>query len=298
LLGRRITVAANGDRPSPPVLGAPTRREDGSACQEGGTQEAVDAGPPGFDTWFADHYGDAANRLLGFLALDGHTIEGKRVADIGAGDGILDLGLVHKGRPAQLVGFDLHRTHEDILLEAARREGVCDALPEALEFEECQPASIPAPDGAFDVVVTWSAFEHIDDPLAVLREARRVIADDGILFLQLWPFYYSQFGSHLRDWFPKGWEHLQMTPEEIEVTVRSSPVHGEQWADVMLGEFGTLNKVTVDDLGRALRDAGFGVQRLNLLTRVVPIPPEPALRFPLSALGVEGIELTAVPLSR
>lgn len=290
---RRIAVPVGGDGQSPPE-----GRFTQPPTEEGGLDEAAETGPPGGDTWFADHYGLAANRMLGFLALDGITIEGKQVADIGSGDGILDLALVHKGRPARLVGFDVNRTHADVLLESARDEGVCDDLPDALEFQECGTTTIPAPDGAFDVVVTWSAFEHVDDPLAVLREIRRVIADDGILFLQLWPFYYSQYGSHLRDWFPEGWEHLEMSAEAIEAALRTSTRHSPQWVDVMLGEFASLNKVTVDELGRALIDAGFGVRRLNLLTSIMSIPPEPASRYPLSALGIEGVELTAVPMPR
>ena len=260
------------------------------------TGAAAATGPPGADTWFSEHYDFAAARVIEFMAMDGITLEGKEVADIGAGDGILDLGLVHKAKPARLVGFDLNVTNADILLESASRQGVCDTLPGALEFEASQPNGIPAEDRSFDVVVSWSAFEHIGDPLGVLREARRVVRDDGVMFLQVWPFYYSQFGSHLRDWFPDGWEHLQRTPEEIEAEIRASDVHTPQWADVMLHEFRELNKVTVDDLGRALVEAGFAVRRLNLLTRAVPLPPEPASRIALSALGIEGVELTAVPL--
>lgn len=257
------------------------------------------AGPPGADTWFTEHYDSAASRVVELLAAEGITLEGKQVADIGAGDGILDLGLVHKGRPARLVGYDVNPTAADldVLLKAARDQGVCDELPESLQFAVSGPTSIPAPDGSFDVIVSWSAFEHIGDSLGVLREVRRVIREDGVLFVQVWPFYHSQFGSHLRDWFPEGWEHLQRSPEEIEAVVRASNLHAPSWADVMLREFAELNKITVDDLGRALVDAGFRVTRLNLLSREVPLPAEGAARLPLSVLGIEGVELTAVPVA-
>lgn len=258
--------------------------------------EAV--GPPGANTWFRDHYEEAAARVVEFLAMDGITLEGKQVADIGAGDGIVDLGLVHKGRPQRLVAFDLNAISLDDLLAAAIEEGVCDALPPSLEFVVSGTTTIPVEDRSFDVVISWSAFEHIADPLGVLREVRRVLRDDGCLFLQVWPFYHSQFGSHLRDWFPEGWEHLQHPADEIEAKVRSSDLHASDWADVMLREFGELNKVTVDDLGGALVEAGFEVRRLNLLTRAVAVPPSVASRHPLSVLGIEGVELLAAPLPR
>lgn len=282
----------DGEAAAPPAAEAPV------AADPAGDEVAELVGPPGANTWFRDHYDEAATEVVEFLAVDGITLEGRQVADIGAGDGILDLGLVHKGRPQRLVAFDLDPTRPDALLAAAVGEGVCQALPPELEFVVSEPTRLPAEDGSFDVVLSWSAFEHIADPLGVLREARRVLRDDGCLFLQVWPFYHSQFGSHLRDWFPEGWEHIEHSAQEIEAIVRASELHAPDWADVMLREFGELNKVTVDDLGGALVEAGFDVRRLSLITRAVPIPPQAASRHALSVLGIEGVELLAVPLPR
>jgi SAM-dependent methyltransferase len=295
---RRSTSA--GSRPASQLVGPPQERAAvGAVVGDPSPAHAADVvGPPGANTWFRDHYDEAASRVVEFLAMDGIDLTGRVVADIGAGDGILDLGLVHKGGPRRLVAFDVNTMDRQDLLTAAVAEGVCDALPEALEFVVCGPTSIPAEDKSFDVVVTWSAFEHIGEPLAVLREAARILRDDGCLFLQVWPFYHSQFGSHLRDWFPDGWEHLEHSAGEIESIVRSSDLHSADWADVMLREFDELNKLTVDELGRALATAGFDVRRLNLLTRAVPLPPGSASRYALSALGTEGVELLAVPLER
>lgn len=289
--------AATGRRPDGAVA-ARTVAEAPVATEPAADEAADLVGPPGANTWFRDHYDEAATEVVEFLAVAGITLEGKQVADIGAGDGILDLGLVHKGRPDRLVAFDLDPTRPDDLLAAAVVEGVCQVLPSALEFVVSEPTRLPAEDGSFDVVLSWSAFEHIADPLGVLQEARRVLRDDGFLFLQVWPFYHSQFGSHLRDWFPDGWEQLGLPAHEIEAIVRASDAHAPGWADVMLREFGELNKVTVDDLGVALTEAGFDVRRLSLITRAVPVPPKVASRHALSALGIEGVELLAVPLPR
>ena len=56
--------------------------------------------------WFSEHYNDAADTILEFLELRGGTFAGLKVADIGAGDGIIDLGLATKGHPDMLVGYD------------------------------------------------------------------------------------------------------------------------------------------------------------------------------------------------
>ena len=143
------------------------------------------------------------------------ALNGKRVADIGCGEGITDLGLVVRAAPAELIGYDVNATDTAHLLAEARREGVAEALPDNLRFAVSEPTVIPAEDDAFDVVLSWSAFEHIDDPPAVMREIARVLRPDGVFLLQLWPFYNSEQGSHLWLWFPVGFALFRYSDAEI-----------------------------------------------------------------------------------
>jgi ubiquinone/menaquinone biosynthesis C-methylase UbiE len=243
--------------------------------------------------WFFDHYADAAGQIVDFLAGDGISLEGLRVADVGAGDGIIDLGLAQNARPKSLVGFDIVPTNAEDLLRRAREQGVAERLPSSLEFRHSEPTRLPARDGEFDIVVTWSAFEHIREPIGVLREVRRILKPQGILFLQLWPFYHSERGSHLWEWFPGGFHHLVDDSDAIERTVRERSDRPE-WSEYMLKEFRELNRITVDELQLALQSAGLEVRKLELLTNPVHIPRE-ALRYPLSTLGITGVKLLAVP---
>jgi hypothetical protein len=66
----------------------------------------------------------------------------------------------------------------------------------------------------------------------------------------------------------------------------------KDWAQYKLGEFATLNRVTVDDIGRALREAGLSVAKLQLMHERVHLPPEVA-DVDLSQLGISGIMLLA-----
>ena len=52
------------------------------------------------------------------------------------------------------------------------------------------------PDKSFDLVVSWSALEHIPDPQAVFLECLRILKPGGYLFLQFGPLYYSAWGYH------------------------------------------------------------------------------------------------------
>ena len=128
--------------------------------------------------WFRGHF-DAAQEVVDLCQSSGMNLAGKRIADIGCGDGIIDLGIVIKGKPAELVGYDLNEVDTaQLLAEAKAEEGITE-LPPELSFVQSQPERIPADDDSFDLVVTWSAFEHVGDPEALLRDISRVMKADG-----------------------------------------------------------------------------------------------------------------------
>ena len=188
--------------------------------------------------WFWQHYEQAAVEIIDFLRQGGVTLRSKTVADIGCGDGIMALGVVHHSSPARLVGFDVNPTDLDHLSRRADEEGVRRrGLPPQLSFAESSPEHLPAGDAEFDVAYTWSAFEHIANPIAVLNETRRVLKRNGTLFLQLWPFYFSERGSHLWEWFPAPFHHLMESSEQIVDSMRRSAVASHEWTEYMIREF-------------------------------------------------------------
>ena len=242
------------------------------------------------EKWFREHHDWAAGEVVEFVESAGFTLTGKTVADLGCGDGIIDLGVVGRAAPARLVGYDLDRTNTEILRERSRRFGGPAELPPALEFEETGPERIPAADASFDAVITWSAFEHVREPISVLREIRRILRPDGFMFLQLWPFYHSERGSHLWDWFPEGFHHLRASEEEIAGAMRASD--REEMREYMLAEYRTLNRIDLDGLQRAILAGGMVVRQAELVSHRVAIPPE-LMRYPLSQLMIAGVKLLA-----
>jgi len=242
--------------------------------------------------WFWDHYEVAARQIAENFDIENMSLSGKAVADIGSGDGLTDLGLFDKVQPAKLVGFDLNLTNTEILYERATAEGV-DATPrQALSFVRSSPERLPVEDGAFDYAFSWSAFEHISQPLSVLREIHRVLVPGGGFFLQLWPFYRSAKGSHLWDWYPEDYHHLEQAESEIVEEVLASDVNSREWTEMMAHEFRHLNKITLDELQRAMLATGFSVRRLELLASPTRLTPDLA-RYSWADLGVSGIKLIA-----
>jgi SAM-dependent methyltransferase len=242
--------------------------------------------------WFEEHYRSAAGEVVSFLAADGFTLEGRDVADIGSGDGLIDLGVFHLGHPRQLVGFDVEPTDAHRLDEWARRFGVANTLPEGLGFSGATPTGLPVADQSYDVVFSWSAFEHVEQPVHVALEMARILRPGGVLMLQLWPFYFSERGGHRWLWAREGFSHLAGDAASIESVAHSTPIADQPVTAERLLQ-GTLNRITLDELQRCLMVAGFVVTKLQILTETVHIPPKLA-RYPLSLLGISGVKLLAV----
>jgi ubiquinone/menaquinone biosynthesis C-methylase UbiE len=257
-------------------------------------QDAAEAPAPADRKWFIEHYDDAAGQVVDFLQEADMPLAGRSVADVGCGDGIIDLGIAHKGRPARLVGFDICPTDVEELRKRAHRHGVADELPAELSFVTSSEIELPARNQSFDAVISWSAFEHVRRPAQVLAEIRRILRPTGVFFLQLWPFYYSERGSHLWDWFGDGFHHLTQSEVEIAAEMRRSARHSEQFTEYMLHEFRELNRITLDGLQAALLEAGLEVRRVELMSHLVNVPKGLA-HVPLSQLAIAGVKLLAVP---
>jgi SAM-dependent methyltransferase len=219
-------------------------------------------------SWFEDHFYGAPQQVVDFFGGDGISLSGARVADIGTGDGIIAFGLFEATGAAELVGFDLNPIDLDHLVGIVGK-----APPPGLRYERSFENRIPAPDAAFDFVVSWSAFEHVSEPATMFREIRRILTPTGIVMIQLYPFYFSEHGDH--GWERPGFEHL--------VTGRDQ-VPGDAY----------VNRITLDDLHLALRAGGLRIAKLELIHHPFHLPHELADVGP-SKLSIGGVKLLAVP---
>jgi ubiquinone/menaquinone biosynthesis C-methylase UbiE len=151
---------------------------------------------------------------------------------------------------------------------------------------------LQVPDDSVDVVVTWSVFEHVADVAGLLTEIQRVLVPNGLLFLQIWPLFFSEHGSHLWPWFDEPFPHLRLGEHEILSHLRRR-IGSDELAGAMLDLYSSCNRITLDQLGSAMNDAGFYISKIETDRVAVHIPPE-LQQMPLSLLTTEGIKLIAV----
>jgi SAM-dependent methyltransferase len=95
-----------------------------------------------------------------------------RALDVACGPGLLVCGMArHVGHAT---GIDL----TPAMLEQARRTQAAQGATN-VSWDQGDVAAMPYADGAFEIVTCRFAFHHFPDPLAVLREMRRVCRAGG-----------------------------------------------------------------------------------------------------------------------
>ncbi len=258
-----------------------------------GNAEVTPRVPEGLE-WFWEKYHDATGQIVEFCAACRVQLADQEIADVGCGEGSMALGLCRRVHPRRLVGFDLKATDTDALLSNSERIGAGADMPRGLEFRTSAPTRIPAESDAFDFAYSWSAFEHIADPIAMLHEVRRILRPTGCFFLQLWPFYFSAKGSHLWQWFDEDFHHLTTPERDVVAALAADERQPREWTDMMTTEFERLNRITVEELQRSVLAAGFDVLRLELISWPTSLPPALA-RYSWTDLAISGIKLLARP---
>lgn len=92
--------------------------------------------------------------------------------DVGCGPGTITVDLA--GRVAHVVGVDASAAVLELAREAAAQAGVVNVA-----FQVADAYRLPFADDSFDVVHAHQVLQHLSDPVAALREMRRVARPGG-----------------------------------------------------------------------------------------------------------------------
>ncbi len=105
-----------------------------------------------------------------------HLSAGLNILDVGCGPGTITVDLAQTVAPGTVTGIDTAAK----VLDAAR-ELAAEAKLTNTEFVEADVYSLPFDDGHFDVVHAHQVLQHLTDPVAALREMRRVTRPGGFV---------------------------------------------------------------------------------------------------------------------
>jgi ubiquinone/menaquinone biosynthesis C-methylase UbiE len=134
-------------------------------------------GPGAYADWRVTLLGDITEAIERRLVLRiGGEVAGRRVLDVGCGDGALTLAFWQNGA-SRVVGCDVDPR---MIARAASRAAQHNA---AIDYATARAERLPFRDGSFDLVTIITVLTFVPDPERVMHEIARVLRPGGRLVL-------------------------------------------------------------------------------------------------------------------
>lgn len=135
-----------------------------------------------------------------------HLLSDMTLLDVGCGPGTVTVDLAERLTQGSVVGVDA----SDDVLESAR--GLADAHgTKNISFEHANAYELPFEDDTFDVVFAHQLLQHLSDPVAALREMKRVARPGGFVAVR-------DADYEAMTWFPESPELTEWNMLYHEVT--------------------------------------------------------------------------------
>jgi ubiquinone/menaquinone biosynthesis C-methylase UbiE len=223
------------------------------------------------DVWMSSHLNQIPNEVIRFCG----DISESHLLDVGCGDMLADFGMLNHG-VKRVTGLDVYAHPWDVVARTAKcisDTGVVlpHSYSDRLRYVAYNGLIFPFPDNSFDLVYSWSAFEHIPDVPGVLKEIRRVVKPDGRVFLQVYPWFHSYAGSHLSDYIDEPFFHLSRPADWVHQRLSEYCGKHPENAEFIMGhmwkEYQTLNKYSARMFLSAILAADFYVERMESILR-------------------------------
>jgi len=253
----------------------------------------------GHEDWFFRHFDHASATVVSYMLADSPQLRG-RILDVGCGDGITALGVALRTGCEELVAIDPFRGF-DRLPEILRTNNLpADTIPGRVKYLGEDANFLPFADDSFDVVVSWAAVEHFAGGyLQAMREMKRVLKPDGLLFIHP-GLYYCNAGHHLAEYSGEPFFHLRKSREQIrEIVFTASARYEDRAGDTPTPAqhwqwFNELNPITVTRFEQELRALEFEPWRVAIRTEgLVEYTPQ-TLAYPMQDLATNELYVSCV----
>lgn len=195
-------------------------------------------------------------------------LKNRDILDFGCGEGTTAIAIALGRGARRVVGLDIIPEVARCLPLAQKQLGL-KTLPPNLNLHQIEPGKLHNPDEKFDVIYSWSVFEHIDQTILqdVLTQLRSALRPNGLIFIQIAPLYYSSQGSHLCHLLPEPWGHLLIQESSLladdnsyRARLKRACVDSAQF-ESLWALYTTLNRIMAKHLVNEIESAGFEIVR-------------------------------------
>jgi SAM-dependent methyltransferase len=172
-------------------------------------------------------------------------IRDKTIIDFGCGSGGEAIEMAQRGA-RKVYGIDIVDRWLAIAREAATSAGCKNVT-------FCASPPEPA-----DVIVSIDAFEHFEDPAAVLTTMAEMLRSDGCALVSFGPTWYHPLGGHLFSVFP--WAHLIFSESALcrwRSHIRDD--RAQRFCEVE----GGLNQMTIRRFERLIDSSPFRIEHID-----------------------------------
>ena len=148
---------------------------------------------------------DESNAMFCSGLLKHANFDGKRILDIGCGNGDLVKYIAKHYSPANVVGIEpALDEHWETSESSGKNWRIVSGNAHNLDFD----------DNSFDLIISFSTFEHIGNISKALAEIKRVLCPFGKFYTEFMPIWTSAAGHHFLREKDRWWntEHIKMIP--------------------------------------------------------------------------------------
>jgi SAM-dependent methyltransferase len=121
-------------------------------------------------------------------------VRDKTIIDFGCGNGTEAVDMAEHGA-RRVIGVDIDEPSLERARAHAERRGVAD-----------RTVFMPETDERADLIISLDAFEHFQDPDAILRIMSKLLKPGGEILASFGPIWFHPLGGHFYSVFP--WAHL------------------------------------------------------------------------------------------